>query len=200
MSYPDPQQQQAPPDPNAMLMGGNRRGRSLGFPSVKTWHKDMVILAPAETVQARDPEDGSLRYYKIKGSNPPQDDLTAPVWQVVLTLQTSYSSQDIIDDLGEDDGVRYLYIDGSKKPESHSKWVAVAAAVRKSGAKRMDPGGRVSIGYVADGPKSPQATAVMSKPKQYQAEYVPPSQDWTTPAVSVSAPASAPFDDEEPPF
>lgn len=154
-----PQTQAAPPSLDDFLLGGaSRSGRSLSFKQVGASHTGTISAAP-EVRQQRDPDDGSPKTW----------DNGDPMWQIVVPLQTTYRSAEVEDD----DGVRFLYVDGSKKPESKSKHVAVANAVRAAGAKGLELGGQLTITYIGDGPKSPGASAVSSPPKQYQASYVP---------------------------
>jgi hypothetical protein len=152
--------QQAAPSLNDFLLGGeSRAGRSLSFPQIGHGHTGTIAAAP-EVRQQRDPDDGSPKFWPNS---------TDPIWQIVVPLQTDYRSAEI----EGDDGIRYLYVDGSKRPESKSKHAAVAEAVRAAGANGLEVGGKLTITYVANGPKSPNAPAVAGPPKQYQAVYVP---------------------------
>lgn len=156
-----PQTQAAAPSLGDFLLGGaSRAGRSLSFKQTGTSHTGTISSAP-EIQQQRDPETGDPKSWPDGN----------PMWQIVVPLQTTYRSADIEDD----DGVRFLYVDGSKKPESRSKHVAVANAVRAAGAKGLEIGGQLTITYTGDGPKSPGTSAVSSPPKQYQATYVAPA-------------------------
>lgn len=152
--------QTAPPSLDDFLLGGgeSRKGRSLSFKQMGTTHTGTICAAP-EIRQQRDPDDGSPKTW----------DNGDPMWQIVVPMQTTLRSAEVDDD----DGVRFLYVSGSRKPESRSMHVAVADAVRAAGASGLEVGGQLTISYVADGPKRPGASAVSNPPKQYSAQYVP---------------------------
>lgn len=160
MTAPHDTQTATPPTMEDFLLGGgeSRKGRSLSFKTIGTTHTGTITAAP-EVRQQRDPDDGSLKTW----------DNGDPVWQIVVPIQTTLRSAEVEDD----DGMRYLYVSGSKKPESRSMHVAVADAVRAAGAKGLEVGGQLTITYTADGPKKPGASVVRNAPKQYQASYVP---------------------------
>lgn len=164
------------------LFGNSRKYRSISFrgePPVS--HRNLKVLDYIEKVQARDPETGDKKYFKIRGTN--QDDLDAPIWQWVITVELPRDhphrgDRDIIDEYGEDDGVRYLYVGGKADPASRSSRAALAQALRKAGVKRVEPGGIIEeFTYVADGQKAPGASRVSNPPKQYRATYLPPSRN-----------------------
>lgn len=72
-----------------------------------------------------------------------------------------------------DDGVRSVYLRGSKKPESASSLAAVIGAVRAAtGGTQILPGGTLTLTYVGDGEASRRG---YSPPKRYEARYAPPS-------------------------
>ena len=162
---------------NDMLFGGSARtGRSLAFHAPGTSHTG-TICGPLERVQKIDEKTGL-------GKTWPDGN---PVYQVIIPLQTDQRSAAI----EGDDGVRYLYVDGSKKPESRSKHAAVAAAGRAAGVSKFEPGGRLTITYVGDGPKRPNAGPMESAPKQYSATYVPPASADLLDAAVPQQPAAA---------
>jgi hypothetical protein len=197
---------QAPPDPMALLLGQSRRGRSISFRgTAPVWHRGLQVLAAPSTEQARDPETGEGKFFPIKGTRDP--DYSSPIWQIVIKVQTGYRSEDVIAAEGTDDGIRWLFVGGSAKPESKSQMVALALAVRQAGAREILPGATIDIGYVADGPKAPGASAVSNPPKQYEAVYTPPPAGYVAPDQGSNGvdgrgdplPDEPAFDDE-PPF
>lgn len=116
--------------------------------------------------------------------------------QLVVKLQTSLA------DDGDDDGVRAIYVKGSKKAGSRSLHDAVASAVRQAGAKSLEVGGTLTVTH--DGTE-PSATRGFSDRKLYSATYAAPNKaaqtgDFlgtlgATPAqqqAPVSAPPAAP--------
>ena len=197
MTYPS----QAPPDPMNLLFGQSRRGRSISFKGdPPIWHRGLEVAALPTTEQARDPETGDLKYWKIKGTK--EDDLSQPIWQIVIKVKTDQQSREIIEKEGEDDGIRWLYIGGSTRPESHSQWAELAAAVRKAGVNKNLPGGKIDIGYVRDGQKAPGASAVSNPPKQYEVVYTPPPEGYVPPQDGNTDDYPLPDEptDDEPPF
>lgn len=88
--------------------------------------------------------------------------------QLVVTLQTDEREPGDT----EDDGIRKVYVKGSRKPESQSLHAAVAGAIRAAGAKNLEVGGTLSIVYIGDGVAT---TKGFNPPKQYQATYESPA-------------------------
>lgn len=104
-----------------------------------------------------------------------------PRMQLVVQLQTTERAD------ADDDGIRNLYVKGSKDPSSKSLHAAVAGAVAGSGAKGLEVGGTLSVTYVGDGVSK---TRGFNPPKQYEATYVPPNASdflGTTPATQPGA-------------
>ena len=62
-----------------------------------------------------------------------------PRMQLVVTLQTALREE------ADDDGLRNVYVKGSKKAGSRSLHDAVRAAVEGSGAKGLEPGGTLTV-------------------------------------------------------
>ena len=91
-----------------------------------------------------------------------------PRMQLVVRLQTTLCDPSDPDD----DGVRAIYVKGSKKAGSRSMHDAVAQAVRAAGAKGLDVGGTLSVQYVATEPSS---TRGFNDRKLFAASYTPPS-------------------------
>ncbi len=111
-----------------------------------------------------------------------------PKMQLVVALATQLRDND------DDDGIRNLYVKGSRKPESGSMHAAVAAAVSAAGAKGLDVGGRLTVTYTGDGTAS---TPGFNPPKHYTATYTapdaseflgtqPPAQQVNTPQGQVN--------------
>lgn len=88
-----------------------------------------------------------------------------PKMQLVVQLQTS----ERVDD--DDDGIRNLYVKGSKDPASKSMHAAVASAVSAAGAKGLEVGATLTVQYIGDGTSK---TRGFNPPKQYAAKYAPP--------------------------
>lgn len=139
------------PDANTFLLGGG--GKSASFPQVGSSVTGLVA-SPPETRQQTD-----------MSGNPLTWDNGDPRWQLVVPLQTEDR------DDPDDDGIRNLYVKGSKDPKSQSLHAAVAAAVVAAGAKGLEIGGRLTVTYVADGVAS---TRGFNPPKKYEAQYQRP--------------------------
>lgn len=86
--------------------------------------------------------------------------------QLVVRLQTTQRDDE------DDDGVRALYVKGSKKAGSHSLHDAVASAVRLAGAKSLEVGGTLTVTYTGE---EPSATRGFNPRKLYSASYVAPT-------------------------
>jgi hypothetical protein len=154
MSNPLPQSNEALPDPDELMAGsGSRKGRSLSFLTVGTSHT--MIVKEKRTEQKRD-DNGDLEFWGDGGKK----------LQVVVTGQTDYRSPEIEDD----DGIRYLYVDGSKAPASKSKMAAVIGAYEAAGCAKLEIGGELTITYVGDGPRP---GGPKNPPKFYEARFVP---------------------------
>ena len=110
---------------------------------------------------------------------------------LVVTLATPERDPAIEDD----DGLRRLYVKGSKDPKSKSMTAAIGAAVRKAKANGLEVGGRLTITYSGDGEQERKG---FNAPKQYDAVYEPPSVAASgefldaTPAAAPAATAPAP--------
>jgi hypothetical protein len=106
----------------------------------------------------------------------------SPRMQLVITLATDEREGD------DDDGMRRLYAKGGRYEVAEGAGTsmkdAVADAVRKAGARSIDEGGTLKVGYSGVGKKTNRG---YSAPKLYRAVY-------TAPVASVAA--SDLFDDE----
>lgn len=113
-----------------------------------------------------------------------------PRMQLIVTLQTTLRDDD------DDDGLRNLYVKGSKKAGSKSLHDAVAQAVRAAGAKGLEDGGTLTVTYVGD---EPSQTRGFNPRKLYTATYKAPDKAaqsgaylGTAPAVPATPVAAAP--------
>lgn len=139
------------PNADDFLLGGG--GKSASFPQIGASITG-TIAAPPETRQQTDISGNLLTW-----------DNGDPRWQLVVPLQTT------LKDDPDDDGIRNLYVKGSKDPKSQSLHAAVAAAVVAAGAKGLELGGTLTVTYVADGVAS---TRGFNPPKKYEAKYARP--------------------------
>ena len=85
-----------------------------------------------------------------------------PRMQLLVTLQTALRDDD------DDDGLRTLYVKGSKKAGSRSLHDAVASAVRAASSKGLEDGGTLTVKYVGD---EPSQTRGFNPRKLYEATY-----------------------------
>jgi hypothetical protein len=166
----------APSASEFLLGGGDRKGRSASFLTIGATFTGLIIEQP-EVRQQNDPDTGLPKTW----------DNGDPMWQIVVTCDTDQRKPEI----ENDDGVRYLYISGSKKPESLSMHVAVRDAVQAAGVDGLEKGGRITVTYIGDGEKAPGASAVRSKPKQYSATYIPAASVALMAPDPAAAPAAA---------
>ena len=90
-----------------------------------------------------------------------------------------------------DDGVRSVYLKGSKKAESQSSLAAVLQAVlTATGRAALTVGGTLTLPYVGDGMAKGRG---FSAPKQYSAQYAAPSVSLDPqPAAAPQAPPPGP--------
>lgn len=133
------------------LLGGG--GKSASFPEVGTTVTGKIAGKP------------EVRQQTDMSGNPLTWDNGDPRLQLVVPLQTDERLDD------DDDGVRNLYVKGSKDPKSKSLHAAVAGAVQAAGAKGLEVGGTLTVSYVGDGVAS---TRGFNPPKQYEAKYAAP--------------------------
>jgi hypothetical protein len=92
-----------------------------------------------------------------------------PRQQLVVTIATSLRDPDNSDD----DGVRNLYVKGSKKAGTQSMHDAVATAVRQAGGKGLEEGGTLTVTFVGE---EPPVTRGMSARKLWSASYQQPDR------------------------
>jgi hypothetical protein len=139
---------------NDFLMGS--AVPSAKFPVVGTTVTGVITEDPA-VVDQKD-LDGNVKTW----------DNGDPQKMLVVTLQTADRDPEITDD----DGMRKLYVKGSKNPESKSMTAALSAAVKKARAKGLEIGGKVTVTYVGDGKQDKKG---FNPPKQFEAVYEAPS-------------------------
>lgn len=90
-----------------------------------------------------------------------------PMMMYRVELQTNLRDDEM------DDGVRSVYLKGSKKPESQSSLAAVLQAVlTATGRAALTVGGTLTLTYTGDGVAKGRG---FSAPKQYSARYAAPS-------------------------
>lgn len=159
------------------LLGGG--GKSAKFETVGATVTGKIAASP-QVRQQTDISSGAALTW----------DNGDPKMQLVVQLQTT----ERIDD--EDDGMRNLYVKGSKDPASKSMHAAVAAAVQNAGAKGLEVGGTLTVKYVGDGVSK---TRGFNPPKQYEATYQAPdaseflgggTTQQAAPAMATPAPVS----------
>lgn len=150
-------------DANDWLMSGG--AKSAKFPEVGTVVKGSITTPPTLSQQT-DFTTGALKTW----------DDGKPQMQLVVTIQT-----DEKDDV-EDDGVRSLYVKGAMQ-------AAVKDAIRKAGARGLEVGGTIAIKYTGDGVAK---TRGMNPPKQFAAQYVPPTAKAVDDFLATPEPAAAP--------
>lgn len=143
-------------DINSYLFGGG--GHSAKFDNLG----DTVegTITNVELAQQTSIDDGSLLTW----------DDGSPRMQLVITLQTDERDPDDEDD----EGIRRVYAKGGKfeVDEGSGKALkeAIADAVKKAGAKSIDEGATLKVGYTGIGKKKSRGH---SAPKLYTAKYTP---------------------------
>lgn len=166
------------PTADAFLLGGG--SKSASFENVGD-----TITGTVVSTEVRQQTD-------LQG-NPRVWDNGDPQMQLVVQLQTTERAD------ADDDGIRAVYVKGSKKIGSRSLHDAVASAVRTSGAKGLEAGGTLTVRFVGTEPSS---TRGFNDRKLYEATYAAPdraaesgsflgTQQPATPAP-VAQPAPAP--------
>jgi hypothetical protein len=99
-------------------------------------------------------------------------DSDSPRMQLVVRLQTLLREEP--DENGiPDDGVRNVYVKGSKKVGTRSMHDAVATAVRQAGGKGLEEGGTLTVTFVGEEPPSQRG---LSPRKLWEATYVQPDR------------------------
>jgi hypothetical protein len=132
-------------DANDLLMGGG--APSAKFPVVGTTVVGTITEQP-EVQQVRDFSTGEPQFWNDG----------KPKQQIVVTLGTQERDPQINDD----DGTRRIFVKGGMVK-------AVREAVKRSGAKGLEVGGRLEVTYTGDGERKGNLNA----PKLYSASYTP---------------------------
>lgn len=156
---------------NDFLLGGG--GKSASFEAIGDTITGTILSA--EVTQQTDIADSKPLFW----------DDGSPRQQLVVRLQTT---QRIPDD-PDDDGVRAVYVKGSKKAGTRSLHDAVASAVRAAGAKGLVIGGTLTVTF--DGTE-PSQTRGFSDRKLYTAAYQPPSAAVSGSFLGTTPTAAAP--------
>ncbi|MFV8127493.1 hypothetical protein [Streptomyces syringium] len=138
------------PSANDFLMGGGG-APSAKFPAPGTSFSGPITEQPV-VEQQRDFQSGNPKFW----------DGGEPMLQLVVTIQTDLRDPAVQDDNGK----RRLYVKGQLKS-------AVQDAVRSSGARGLEVGGRLTVTYTHDGTASKPG---FTPPKQFRAEYTPAAQ------------------------
>lgn len=141
--------------PNDFLLGGGNK--SAGFDDVGDSISGTITSEP-EVRQQTD----------IKSGQPVTWDNGDPKLQLVVSLQTTQRDPSDPDD----DGIRNVYVKGSKKTGSKSIHDAVATAVRASGTDGLAVGGTLTVKFVGE---EASQTRGFNPRKLYEATYVPPA-------------------------
>lgn len=175
-------------DNNEFLAGGQKT------PSV-SWRDVPVgtvvsgtIAREPRTMQSRDIDDGSLEWWDAPAN-------TQPKMQMAIYLDTGTVHPDPAQ-YPDHDGVWALYV--RQSTQMHKQ---LREAIRLSGAKGLDIGGRLTVTYIGNGEhKDPVKARKYNPPKLYRVEYQPPvpkaTQDFLGPTGFaagglISAPATA---------
>lgn len=142
-------------DTNDFLLGGG--GTSARFDNVGD-----SITGTVESTEVKQQTD-------IGSGAPLTWDDGSPRMQLVVRLKTAQRDPEVEDD----DGVRALYVKGSKKAGSRSLHDAVASAVRAAGAKGLEVGGTLSVTFTGE---EASATRGFNPRKLYAATYAVPDK------------------------
>jgi len=145
-----PNQPYTPPSADDFLMGGGIPSVSFKNKPYGTTYRGIVDRHP-EVQQQTDFDSGKPLFW----------DDGKPKWQAKIVIRTDERDPKINDD----DGLRAIYAKGEVQK-------AIAAAVRSAGAKRVEPGGELSLTFTGEGEAK---NAKLNPPKQYSATYVPPN-------------------------
>lgn len=178
----------APPSPDALLLGsGQFAGRSLSFGEIGAkpprWHRNLYVAGPAISKQASKVGSGELLFWDDNGKKTTTRIPGREIWQVIIPVWSDYhDSQTVIDREGEDDGLRFLWVGGSKKPEKRSLWFGLSTAMREAKAVTInEEGAKIDAGFVALG----TALTGQSAPRFYEVHYARPVPGWKAPGLYV---------------
>lgn len=157
-------------DPNDFLLGGSTP--SAKFDTVGTTVAGRIVDTPTMRQQT-DFDTGELLTW----------DNGDPRMQLVVRLATDERDPQ----LGDDDGIRALYVKGALQK-------AIATAVRAAGAKGLEVGGTLTVTHNAVGePVVLKSGKKGNPPKMYTALYTPAGDAFlAAEAAPMAAPAAAP--------
>ena len=168
-------------NPNDFLLGGG--GKSASFDNIGDSVTGTITAEPEVRQQTN-----------LQTGKPETWDNGDPKHQLVVTLQTAERAD------SDDDGIRNIYIKGSKKAGTKSLHDAVATAVRASGADGLAKGGTLTVTFIGE---EPSQTRGFNPRKLYEAKYVPPAPGaasgeylGTAQAAAQPAQADAPAQDD----
>lgn len=133
------------------LMGG-------AATSAKFEHVGDTVTGTIVTTEVRQQTD-------IQTGQPLVWDNGDPRMQLVVALQTDQR------DDPDDDGIRMVYIKGSKARGSKSLHDAVRAAVEQAKTKGLEAGGTLTVSFIGE---EPSKTKGFNPRKLWQATYTPP--------------------------
>lgn len=153
------------PDPNNWLMSGGTA--SAKFPTVGTTVSGEIVAPPTVRPQT-----------DLATGKPKTFDNGDPMLQLVVQVQTTERDPQ----LGDDDGVRAIYVKGQMQQ-------AVKTAVLAAKAKGLEVGGVLSITYTGDGEAKQRG---FSAPKLYSATYTAPTAQQAAAFLGTDQPAAAP--------
>lgn len=120
----------------------------------------------------------------IKDGTPLTWDNGDPRMQLVVSLQTDQR----LPNEPDDDGIRALYVKGSKAPGSRSLHDAVRAAVQAANAPGIEVGGTLTVSYIGS---EPSQTRGFNDRKLWEATYVAPDRAAETGGFLGTTPATA---------
>lgn len=145
----------ATPNATDFLLGGGGASAKFDHPGDTVTgtitHSEVTAQTDIQSGQPLKWDDGSTRM------------------QLVVSLQTDQRDPSNPDD----DGVRKVYVKGSKKVGSKSLHDAVASAVRNAGAKGLEPGGTLTVTHTGT---EPAKTRGFNDRKLYEATYAAPDK------------------------
>lgn len=140
---------------------------------------------PGDSVTGRVVSLEELQQTDLQTGEPRVFDNGQPMMMYRVELQTELRDSDL------DDGVRSVYLRGSRKPESQSSLAAVLHAVlQATGRAALTVGGTLTLTYIGDGQAKARG---FNAPKLYQAAYQPPTVnlDAQQPPAAPATPAPA---------
>jgi hypothetical protein len=145
-------------DPNDFLMGGG--GKAFKFEQL------------TDTVSGTITDATVSQQTSLEDNTPLTWSDGSPRMQLVVTLATDQHEDD------NDDGLRRIYAKGGKFEVAEGSGAAmkdaIADAVRRSGAKRIEEGGKLTVAFTGKGKATNRG---YSAPKLFKAKYEPPTRN-----------------------